>query len=474
MWRREIFSAEPTQVAELLSALPHLSYLDSAMQQGDRGRFSYVAADPFATFKVRGGVAYWQDAPIEKTPLAALREIFARYRHQTLDEGPPFQGGAIGYFSYDFGRAFENLAVPTTHEAICDEAAFHFYDVVFAFDHLQERCWLIASGWPETDPKERARRANQRLDFFQSLLTSNPTASRSVPVKPSELLWKSNFTRDNYMIAVDCVKEYIAAGDIYQANIAQRFSTVLHPEFDRWGFYKKLRTVNAAPFAAYLCFGNYVLASSSPERFLQLHNGRVEARPIKGTAKRHVDDHADRLAAEALRASDKDRAENVMIVDLMRNDLSRVCAPGSVQVPTLCGLESYASVHHLVSVVTGKISDGKDAFDLLEATFPGGSITGAPKLRAMEIITEIEKTTREVYCGSIGYIGFDGAMDMNIAIRTVIFGPDCAVFQAGGGITLLSLPDAEYDETLIKASRIFDAFEQFQNEIANLEDPACS
>lgn len=473
MWCREISPLEPVHAAELLSALPNMAYLDSAMQHATLGQFSYVAADPFATFKVRDGITFWRDNPVDEEPLFFLRKIFEHFRTKPLEECPPFQGGAIGFFSYDFGQAFEGLTAPIRSKSTCDDVAFHFYDIIFAFDHLQKRSWLIASGWPEPNEEARTVRANQRLDFFQSLLSGKPVAPIAV-TNGSEIHWRSNFTRDSYVTAVDRIKEYIAAGDIYQANVSQRFSTAIHSEFDRWGFYKRLRTVNPAPFAAYLSFGTYVLASSSPERFLQLHNGDVEARPIKGTAKRHLDENADRLAAAELLASEKDRAENVMIVDLMRNDLSRVCAPGSVRVPTLCGLESYASVHHLVSVVTGKIANGKDAFDLIEATFPGGSITGAPKIRAMEIITEIEKLPREAYCGSIGYIGFDGAMDMNIAIRTVIFGPDEAVFQAGGGITLLSVSDAEYGETLIKAARIFNAFEPFTNKVDSIEEPECS
>ncbi len=251
------------------------------------------------------------------------------------------------------------------------------------------------------------------------------------------------------------MRDYIRAGDIYQANIAQRFEAALPPGFDAFAFYRRLRARNPATFAAYLEGDGLTLASSSPERFLRLDRRAVETRPIKGTARRAADPAEDRARAEALAADPKERAENVMIVDLLRNDLSRICAPHSVAVPTLCGIETYAGVHHLVSAVTGTLKEGADGLDLLAATFPGGSITGAPKLRAMDIITEIEGDAREAYCGAIGWIGFDGSLDTSIAIRTVMLDATRAVLQAGGGVTLLSDPDSEYRETLTKAERVF-------------------
>jgi para-aminobenzoate synthetase component 1 len=245
---------------------------------------------------------------------------------------------------------------------------------------------------------------------------------------------------------------------VFQANIARRFSVMLPTWFDALAFYERLRSLNPAPFAAFLRYGDFTIASSSPERFLNLDGQRVETRPIKGTIARSIDPKEDQRRAEFLLASEKDRAENIMIVDLLRNDLSRVCTAHSVEVPTLCGLESYASVHHLASVVTGMLARDQDAVTLLRACFPGGSVTGAPKVRAMEIIAEIEGTSREVYCGAIGFIGFNGCMDTNIAIRTVMIRDRVAVFHAGGGITAMSQPEAEYEETLAKAQRIFDAF----------------
>jgi len=254
------------------------------------------------------------------------------------------------------------------------------------------------------------------------------------------------------------VIERILSGDIFQANVAQRFEAPVPPDFDHFGFYRRLRTLNPAPFSAYLDHEDFVIASASPERFLKVEGDRVETRPIKGTRRRFADAVLDALQARALTESRKDRAENVMIVDLLRNDLSKVCVPGSVQVPRLCGLETYASVHHLVSSVVGRLREGQGAADVLAAAFPGGSVTGAPKVRAMEIITEMEGHARGPYCGAIGYIGFDGTMDTNIVIRTASFRGGACVVQAGGGIVTASDPAAEYDETLDKARAMFEAF----------------
>jgi len=459
MWHQELDPIEAIDAAERLRALPSLAFLDSAMRHETLGRYSYLAADPFGTFRVRDSAAAWNGAPLEGKPLDALRGLLRRFASRSAPDLPPFQGGCIGYFAYNFARQLETLAPPAREGARCDDIALHFYDVVVAFDHQSGRCWLIASGFPETDPDRRRSRARARLDLFAALLAAKIEASPAEFASCGTPKWRSNFSRAAYMDAVERVKEYIRAGDVYQANISQRFSTVLPEGFDAWRFYRRLRRENPAPFAAFLSFGGLSLASSSPERFLRLQDRRVETRPIKGTERRSLDAAQDRAAAARLQNSEKDRAENIMIVDLMRNDLSRICTPGSVEVPALCALESYASVHHLVSIVTGRLREGADAIELLRVCFPGGSVTGAPKLRAMDIITELERQPRNVYCGAIGYIGFDGVMDTNIAIRTVMLRGEHASFQTGGGVTLMSDPAQEYDETLAKAQRIFAAFE---------------
>ncbi|MCA8881244.1 MAG: aminodeoxychorismate synthase component I [Rhodobacteraceae bacterium] len=452
---RELPYVEPIEAADRLRPVPGFAFLDSGGEPLELSRHSFIGCLPFGEFAIEYGTAYWNGAPLDGPPLQRLREILTRFRTENAVDGPPLQSGCIGHFSYDLGRLLETLDTPSPVEPSSADLRLKFYDVVLAFDRIARRLRICSSGLPETESAARARRAEMRLREVSTLLQAAPTAAGAAkPVAD----WRSNFSPETFKAAVEAVREYIRNGDIYQANLAQRFAACLPDGFDPWAFYLRLREVNPSPFAAYLTDGPTVIASSSPERFLRLTADEVEARPIKGTCRRSVDPAEDHALAAALLASDKDRAENVMIVDLLRNDLSRVCAPGSIDVPVLCGLESYASVHHLTSVVRGRMRPGVGAVDLIEACFPGGSITGAPKIRAMDIITELERSARGVYCGSIGYIGFDGNMDLNIAIRTATIGAGQAVVQAGGGITLLSDPAAEYVETLTKAERLFAAF----------------
>jgi len=455
MWTREIPFIDPVAAAARLRSLPGLAFLDSAMRHDPLGRHSIVAADPFARFRFRDGAATLNGDPVPGGPFAALRACLAPYRIAPDPENP-FPGGAIGYLAYDLGAALERVAAPARRAGLTDDIALNLYDTALVIDQAAGTCRLVATGFPETEPGARQARAEARLAAFADRLGTQPTEAPGQSGK--QLAWRSNFDRQSYKDAVEKVRAYIRAGDIYQANIAQRFTADLPAGFDPFALYRRLRATNPATFGAYLELEELSIASSSPERFIRLDGRHVETRPIKGTARRLDDPEADRRVAEALQANVKERAENVMIVDLLRNDLSRVCKPGSVAVPTLCGLETYANVHHLVSVVTGQLRDGLDALNLLEGTFPGGSITGAPKIRAMDIITEIEGDARELYCGAIGRIGFDGAMDSSIAIRTVFMDAHQAVLQAGGGVTLLSEPGPEYDETLAKAARVFEAF----------------
>ncbi|GJE60937.1 aminodeoxychorismate synthase component I [Methylobacterium trifolii] len=456
MWTREIPFIDPVVAAGRLRHRPGLAFLDSAMQHETLGRTSILAAEPFARFRFRDGSATLDGHAVEGGPMEALRACLAPYR---LPAGAqPFPGGAIGYFAYDLGQCLETVAAPARRAGLTDDVAVNLYDTVLAVDHAAGTCTLVATGFPELDPSAREARAAERLARFADLLGADrePAPNRHQP--DTRLAWRSNFSRQAYEKAVETVRDYIRAGDIYQANIAQRFSADLPEGFDGFAFYRALRETNPATFCAYLAFEGLTVASSSPERFLKLDGRSVETRPIKGTARRVADPQADRAVAEALQASPKERAENIMIVDLLRNDLSRICEPHSVTVPVLCGLESYAGIHHLVSVVTGTLRAGYDALDLIAKTFPGGSITGAPKIRAMDIITEIEGDARELYCGAIGRIGFDGSLDTSIAIRTVFMDGRTAVLQAGGGVTLLSEPGPEYEETLTKAARVFEAF----------------
>ncbi|MCP3460735.1 aminodeoxychorismate synthase component I [Bradyrhizobium sp. CCGUVB23] len=453
---RELPWIAPVAAMQRLARRPHLTFLDSASSHELLGRYSYLTCDPFGTYIVADGRASWNGQVLDDAPWEVLRTLLARYPQEHRPDLPPFQGGAAGFFGYDLNRTLERLPVPATSGHCLPQSILHFYDVVVSYDHREKRCWMVSTGWPEQEPARRTARACRRANEFAALLanSNSPRTSAYGAVGP----WQSNFSRAGYIAAVQRVNDLILAGDIFQANIAQRFSARLPTSFDPVAFYCQLRSLNPAPFAALLRYGNLTIASSSPERFLRLDGRRVETRPIKGTIARSTDPMEDQRRAQLLVTSDKDRAENIMIVDLLRNDLSRVCTPHSVDVPALCNLETYASVHHLVSVVTGELAGDQDAITLLRACFPGGSITGAPKVRSMEIIAEIERVAREVYCGAIGFIAFSGHMDTNIAIRTVTIDDGMAVFHAGGGITAMSDPAAEYEETLVKAQRMFDAF----------------
>ncbi len=443
----EIDFCDPAEAAFALRDLPFLTFLDSAMADPKLGRYSFIAADPFARLEAAEAGSGWA---------ARLKAALDKYKIAPSPGLPPFQGGIAGLFSYELGRSLENLPKPALNDLAFPDLSLGLYDVVVAFDLIERRGFVLSTGLPEMEPAAQIRRAVERGRKFEDLLRRAGTAPRDG--NTSLLGWHSNFTRAGYERAVGEVIERILAGDIFQANLSQRFEAAVPADFDHFGFYRRLRKRNPAPFAAYLEHADFVIASASPERFLRVAGDRVETRPIKGTRRRFSDAILDSLQARALTESRKDRAENVMIVDLLRNDLSKVCQPGSVQVPQLCGLETFASVHHLVSSVVGRLNEGMGPIDVLAAAFPGGSITGAPKLRAMEIITELEGHARGPYCGCIGYIGFNGTMDTNIVIRTASFRARTCVVQAGGGIVTASDPSAEYEETLDKARAIFEAF----------------
>lgn len=453
---RRLYGIEPVVAMRRLAHRPHFTFLDSALRQEQIGRYSYLSSDPFSTLVVSDGQASCDGELLDGDPWSVLRNLLAKYPQVHRPDLPPFQGGVSGFFGYNLNRTLERLPAPAICGQSLVQSVLNFYDVVISYDHHNDSCWIVSTAWPEQDAARRIERARRRADEFADLL-GRVEVPRS-GLSRTAYAWTSNFSRENYTTAVRQVIELIFAGDVFQTNIAQRFSAKLPTSFDVIDFYSKLRSSNPAPFAALLRYGKLTIASSSPERFLKLDGRGVETRPIKGTIARSSDPTEDKCRAEVLRTSEKDRAENTMMVDLLRNDLSRVCTASSVQVRELCKLESYASVHHLVSIIEGELTEDQDAVTLLRACFPGGSITGAPKIRSMELIAQIERVPREVYCGAIGFIGFNGRMDTNIAIRTVTMDGDRAVFHAGSGITAMSDPDAEYEETLAKAKGIFDAF----------------
>jgi para-aminobenzoate synthetase component 1 len=468
----------PPSIAAALRALaewPRLVLFDSARSTASLGRYSFLTADPF----------HWETLPQPEygcDPFAGLRSRLAECISERIPDLPPFQGGAAGLLGYELGGCWERLPAAPHDEFQLPALAAGIYDWVLAWDHERGRAWIITQGWPERAPPRRETRAAARLQQVLTALaaptrsfpssglgTDSPQSSASprvplasdrritAPHHPLPLLdgLHSNFTRDGYLTAVERVIEYIRAGDIFQANLAQR---LLFPWSDSpLDLYIKLRTCNAAPFAGCMAVDDWAILSASPERFLQVDQGRVMTRPIKGTRQRRFPPEADLFTQDELQVSPKDVAENVMIVDLLRNDLSRVCRPGSIRVPRLCTVETYETVHHLVSEVQGELAPGRDAWDLLAATFPGGSITGCPKVRAMEIITALEQVARGPYCGSLFYLSPDGVFDSNILIRTLTHRHGWLQLPAGGGVIVQSDPAAEYDETLHKAAGMLRA-----------------
>jgi para-aminobenzoate synthetase component 1 len=463
-------STSAVDVFRRLSALPHCVFFDSALRHNELGRYSFIAADPFDYVEMP---ADGSDA------LAKLTSKLELYQAATVDGLPPFQGGAAGLLGYELAHSLERAGRARHDEFEMPALAIGFYDVVVAFDHVQQQAWLISHGFPEFELKDRTRRAVERLAYFRKLITaSDPpkitTHDDSAHIESDQLARQfpttglagtkgltgltSDFSRDDYLRAAEQAIEYIHAGDVFQVNLSQR---LLHAADDSsLALYLRLRDRNPATFSAYFDLGHSQILSTSPERLVQLCDGNVEARPIKGTRERTHRPEADLFVADQLRQSAKDRAENIMIADLLRNDLSRVCDDESVHVSDLCQLETYEYVQHLVSVVRGRLSNGLDAVDLLRATFPGGSITGAPKVRAIQIIAELEPTARGAYCGSLAYVGFDGSMDASILIRTITASRGWWQLPVGGGIVAESDPVAEYEETWHKAEGLLRAFEQ--------------
>jgi para-aminobenzoate synthetase component 1 len=465
-------------ICRKLAHLPHLLFLDSASQLPELGRYSYVMADPFRWLQARGRqVCAWSASPVgsyvfqqhQDDPFSVLAQQLHPCTAERLPGLPPFQGGAAGLFGYDLCHHIERLPRPRFDDFAVPDLALGLYDWVIAFDHAERRAWLISTGLPENDPGRRQQRALRRLQNVRHVLNATngrhaqprplpngqvltPAAAYPVAGSP-ELL--SSFDRDGYLATIRRAIDYVHAGDCFQVNIAQR---LLWPaRLPPLELYARLRQRNPAPFAAYFDIGDFALASASPERFLRIDRGEVETRPIKGTRPRGATPEEDQACIDELRQSGKDRAENVMIVDLLRNDLGRVCRYGTVRVEDVCRVETYQYVHHLVSVIRGRLWEGKGPIDAIRAAFPGGSVTGAPKVRAMEIIAELEPVARGPYCGSLGWLGFDGAMDTNILIRTFTIGRGWVQFPVGGGIVADSVPEQEYEETWHKAEGLLRA-----------------
>lgn len=419
---------------------PHAGRPGAAMLHG--GDFAILGLHP--THRVTGGFA----------DLAAL---LARRGGVASPGFGPFAGGMIGYFGYELGGEVERLPPPAGAGPSLPDMAFAAFDAVAVFDLRARTAAVVAGGLPEREPDAFAALARERAGALAAEIAAAPALGPEETWGPTR--WTAAWSRADYEARIRSTLDYIRAGDIFQANIAQRFHASRPAGMTAFGLFRRLCRVNPAPFAAFICVDERrAVVSASPERFLRVTVGdggrSVETRPIKGTRPRGATPEADARLAVELRRSAKDRAENLMIVDLLRNDLSRTARLGSVRVPQLWGLESFAAVHHLVSVVTAEPRSDVPTLDILKSAFPGGSITGAPKVRAMEIIAELEGARRGPYCGAIGWIGDDGAMDTSITIRTLIVDDDTISLSAGGGIVSDSDPAEEYRETLVKAAAL--------------------
>lgn len=424
--------------------------LDSTAQtQG--GRYSFMAVSPFHIIECQAGTVWFDGALHTGDFWSFLKEIVQRYPLALVPALPHFQGGLAGFFGYELATTLERLPRVAHDDLHFPDARLGCYDLVIAWDHHLKTCGVFSSGYPAGELQREAR-ARERLKWVKAILSATKAYEASAPALTTTL--ESNFTALEYQDTVRQIQSLIRAGDIFQANVSQRFECAIPLNFDKVALYHHLSQINPAPFAGFYAFDDHAIVSASPERLVALQEQEVIASPIKGTIARHADPAEDAKRAQWLAQHEKDRAENIMIVDLLRNDLSRVCLPHHVEVPALCAVQAFATVHHLVSTITGKLAPQYDSVDLLKAVFPGGSITGAPKIRAMEIIAALERVVRGPYCGSLGYVGFNGYCDISILIRTFALHQSKLTFHAGGAITLDSDPESEYQETLAKAAAL--------------------
>ncbi len=463
------YCVDSSRLFERIAHLPWPMFLDSGQPKSEYGRFDILVAQPFLTVTsdevldsgravIKTEINQQGEVTVsEEDGFSVLKRLLAAYPVHESSEGP-FAGGALGYFSYDLARQLESLPRLSAADKVSPHMQVGLYDWAVVVDHQEKTAALVSYCLS-------ASTHDNWLDLCRLFEAHSSEQNQAVePTFQLKAMPISNMTFSQYSLAFNKIKAYIKGGDCYQVNLALRFAAPATG--NSWLVYKKLRALSPAPFMAYMKFPGWQILSGSPERFLQVRNRHVETRPIKGTRPRALNAIEDAALAADLQGSTKDQAENLMIVDLLRNDLGKSCEIGSVQADQLFRLQSFANVHHLVSIVRGRLAQGKTAIDLLRACFPGGSITGAPKLRAMQIIEELEPDRRGVYCGAIAYIGFDGNMDSNIAIRTALYreaeqGDGEMSFCAGGGIVSDSLLDEEYAEIQDKASSLLKTMQHF-------------
>jgi anthranilate synthase component 1 len=463
---KEIVADLLTPVSAFLKIAEHSDYafLLESVEGGEQvGRYSFLGKDPFLILRARAGRTIidraGQTSESDKPFVPALRELMAGFHSPFVSGLPRFTGGAVGYLGYDAAAWFEPVTLQPSSD-VEDEAGFMLFDTVLAFDHVRHRILIIANARITGDEDLEAlyQFARAKIDFVEREL--DRTLSRTATSNGQPIDITSNVARDEFEGMVRTAKEYIAAGDIYQVVLSQRFETPFAA--DPFMAYRALRHVNPSPYMYFLRMGGRAIVGSSPEMLVRVEGQQIQTHPIAGTRPRGRTDEEDVRLADELRRNEKERAEHVMLVDLGRNDVGRVSAYGTVKVPTYMTLERYSHVMHLVSIVEGKLSDDRDRLDALVACFPAGTVSGAPKVRAMEIIAELENRRRGVYAGAVGYLDFAGNLDFCITIRTVVIEGGKAYVQAGAGIVADSNPAAEYEETRDKARAVIQALELAQ------------
>ncbi len=477
----ELSFISPKQVYEKIKG-PYSFLLESIKGPETIARYSFAGADPFAIFRVKNGavelefkgnkiLSIDQGMSVSGAPLKQLKELLGNYKIKSADGLPPFLGGAVGMISYDFVHYFEDLPRTAVDDLKIPDAHFLLTDTFIAIDHKKEKTLIISCpgmGEPEfnrdlieRDPGIYYDNSCEKIVNLHKKLISARKPATEHPVKTGKRIkLLHDMSKDEYIKMVKKTKEYIKAGDIFQANLSQRVSAYIG-NTDRWEIYKILSAINPSPFAAYFDMGDYQIVSSSPERLLKFEGDIVETRPIAGTRPRGADDKGDQKMRADLLLNEKERAEHLMLIDLERNDLGKISDYGSIMVDEFMITEDYSHVIHIVSNIKGTPAKGRNCFDAIRAAFPGGTITGVPKVRCMEIIDELEPVTRGPYTGSLGYIGFTGTMDLNIIIRTFIIKNDHAYVQVGAGIVADSEPEKEYFETLKKAEALIKTLEMF-------------
>ncbi|RSL30068.1 anthranilate synthase component I family protein [Salibacterium salarium] len=434
------------------------------LESGQRGRYSIAAFHPFAVFSAKNHCLYIEteegSSQREGDPLDEMKKWLAPFEVETNADIPDFQGGLVGYISYDYIRYIEDLPQATEDDLDTRDLYFLAFQNVFVYDHVYKKLWIIVHY-----DKQMSAEAKREWYDLKKMWDYPPTFTwEQRPVEKDVLAAKPSFSREGFGEAIGRVQEYIRAGDAFQVNLSVRQSKQVNtPPLH---IYEKLRELNPSPYMGYFHTPDLQLVSGSPELLIKKRGDEASTRPIAGTRPRGDTEQKDSYYEQEMMGTEKERAEHVMLVDLERNDLGKVCTYGSVEVDELMVVERYSHVMHIVSNVKGKLADNVDVYDMIKAAFPGGTITGAPKIRTMEIIEELEPVRRGVYTGSLGWIGFNKDMELNISIRTMVINDDIAYVQAGAGIVIDSIPDAEYEESLKKARALWKAKEISEEEMA--------